>query len=82
MNRTMIEKACVDWDFDDEANGRYKFTVPRAEHDFAPGDKVTVRMLFWDEVQDGTVDEIHDDGIVLKTDWIDFSEEYKIEKQI
>lgn len=82
MDRTTIDKACVDWEFDDESHGRYKFLVPRSEHDLAVGDKVTVRMLFWDEVQDGTVDEVHDDGIVLKTGWIDFSEEYKIEKQI
>lgn len=80
MNRTKIDKACVDWSYDDESNGRYKFIVPRAEHNLAVGDKVTVRMIFWDEVQDAIVDEVHDDGIVLKTDWIDFSEEYKIEK--
>lgn len=82
MNRTKIENACVDWSFNDKANGLYKFLIPWSEHDLAVGDKVTVRMLFWDEEQDATVDEVHDDGIVLKTGWIDFSEEYKIEKQI
>ena len=38
MNRTMIEKACVDWDFDDEDHGRYKFLVARSEHDLAVSD--------------------------------------------
>lgn len=80
MNRTTIDKACVDWSYDDEANGRYKFIVPRAEHNLAVGDVVTVRMLVWNEEQTAIVDEVHDDGIVLKTDWIDFSEEYSIKK--
>ena len=61
MNRTTIEKAYVDWDYDDEANGRYKFIVPRSQHDLAVGDKVTVRMLVWDEVQDATIEEVLDD---------------------
>ena len=80
MNKTRIDKACIDWCFNDDSNGRYKFIVPRAEHDLTVGDKVTVRMLVWNEEQTATIEDVHDDGIVVKTDWIDISEEYKIEK--
>ena len=81
MNRTKIENACVDWSFNDKANGLYKFLIPWSEHDFAPGDMVTVRELnCLDETTTATVEEVLEDGIIVKADWIDISEEYEITK--
>lgn len=81
MNRTKIENACVDWSFNDKANGLYKFLIPWSEHDFAPGDMVTVRELnCLDETTTATVEDVLEDGIIVKADWIDISEEYEITK--
>ena len=81
MNRTKIKNACVDWSFNDKANGLYKFLIPWSEHNFAPGDMVTVRELnCLDETTTATVEEVLEDGIIVKADWIDISEEYEITK--
>ena len=75
-----IPHICTDWDFDDDSNGRYKFTIKRSDHALAVGDKVAVRYLVDGEELQATVDEVLDDGIILKTGWIDITEFYSVEK--
>lgn len=74
-----IEKTFVDWDWDEDSEGRYKFTVRREDHDFAVGDHVVVRYLVDGEEKRGTVTAIHDDGIVLQIGWVDITDDYTIE---
>jgi len=74
-----IPHVCVDWDFDNDYNGRYKFAVNRSDHAFAVGDKVTICYLVGDEEQEAIIEEVLDDGIIMKTGWVDIMEFYSIE---
>ena len=75
-----IPHICTDWGYDDDSNGRYKFTIKRSDHTLVVADKVVVRNLEGCEEQEATVDEVQDDGIILKTSWIDITDFYSIEK--
>ena len=76
----VVERACLDWYFDEDEKKIYKFFVGRI-YDFVPGDKVALDV--WGRpgtgLVAGTILSVQSDNIIVRTeDSLDISEEYSI----
>lgn len=77
-----LSKVCLDWNFDDDNNYRYKFDIERWKHSLEKG--MRILMSVWGSPcrkQTATITEVLPDGIIIQADgYVDMSEEYSIKK--
>ena len=77
-----LSKVCLDWNFDDDENYRYKFDIERRKHSLEKG--MWILLSVWGSPcreQTGIITEVLPDGIIIQADgYVDTSEEYSIMK--
>ena len=71
----------TDWDYDEDEKHNYKFSIPRAAHKIAKGERVFIRpCVDLEEEIPGTVIDCVDDGIIIHAEkWVDITDDYAIE---
>lgn len=74
-----IQRAYLDWSFDQDEQNTYRFSADRKTHGFVEKDHVVLTVEGWSASQHGKILQVEDDGIIVQTDeWLDTSEAYSI----
>ena len=81
MATTYIQRAYLDWTFDQDKQNIYRFSVDRKTHDLEEDDRVVLTVDGGNASQLGEILRVEDDGLLVHTDeWLDISEAYSIKK--
>ena len=80
-NQTRENDAVLDWDFDEDAQNNYRFTLDKGSHCFKEGDRIRLCVCGRSHCQLGSVLSVDEDGITVHTEeWLDISESYSLER--